>query len=356
MLYNGKLLGKELIEWAIREAETTYKGQISVIVADRFANMHPGDAAAAPLALTYFVPKTPEGEKTARAFIIDGVGYDYWALPWERLEGIADMEETIAVILAEGEVVWAECEADRARFYALKERLFRNLSNLKYVCRILANRLEEAMEIYKNMAFEEDIGKLRMAARYIGISLSDAIAAVNGTYIKCGEHGTDDPVPLLSRLSRVPEGYIGLQKKLCTIKDGVELTALCREMIQAVRRFLTELLPESEPKKTEYPEGWYEELVYTWRRIDYFCKQNDVANAFGWGAYLQLDMGMLGGLLTDEEQNILRDFDPEDLSGFAARCEEARRTVHTRLLESGVRLNEYDTLSDFLRENGYDEV
>ena len=157
MLYNGKLLGKELIEWAIREAETTYKGQISVIVADRFANMHPGDAAAAPMALTYFVPKTPEGEKTARAFIIDGVGYDYWALPWERLEGIADMEETIAVILAEGEVVWAECEADRARFYALKERLFHNLSDLKYVCRILANRLEEAMEIYKNMAFEEDI-------------------------------------------------------------------------------------------------------------------------------------------------------------------------------------------------------
>ncbi len=355
-MYNGKLLGKELIDWAIREAETTRKGQISVIVADRFANMHPGDAESTPVALQYFVPKTPEGEKAARTFIIDGVGYDYWGLPWERLEGIADMEETIAVILAEGEVVWAESEVDRARFCALKERLFRNLSDLKYVCRILADRLEEAMEIYKNMAFEDDIGKLRMAARHIGISLSDAIAAVNGTYIKCGEHGTDDPVPLLSRLSRVPEGYIGLQKKLCTIKDGEELTALCREMIRAVRRFLTELLPEREPEKAEYPEGWYEELLYTWRRIDYFCKQNDAANAFGWGAYLQRDMGMLGELLTDDERNILRDFDPGDLAGFAARCEKTRRLVHTRLLQNGVQLREYGTLNDFFRENGHVEV
>lgn len=356
MEYTGKLLGQELIDWAIRGAETAYKGQISVIMADRFANMHPGDAGKTPLALTYYVPKTQEGVHAAKTFIIDGVGYDYWALPWERLEGIADMEETIAFVLAEGEVVWAESEEDRARFYALKERLFRNLSDIKYVCRILADRLNEAMEIYKSMSFEDDIGKLRMGARFVGESLSDAIAAVNGTYIKCGEHGTDDPVPLLSRLRRVPDGYIDLQKKLCTAKDGEELTSLCRGMIRTVRRFLTELLPEQRPEKTEYPVGWYEELIYTWRRIKYFCDRGDAANAFGWGAYLQLDMRVLGDLLTDDEQNILRDFDHENLSRFAERAEEARALVHTRLRERGVRICEYETLDAFLRENGYDEV
>ncbi len=356
MEYTGRLLGQELIDWAIRGAETVYKGQISVIVADRFANMHPGDAEKTPLALQYFVPKTGEGMHAAKAFIIDGVGYDYWALPWERLEKIADMEETIAVVLAEGEVVWAESEEDRARFYALKERLFRNLSDIKYVCRILADRLDEAMEIFKNMAFEEDIGKLRMGARFIGVGLGDAIAAVNGTYVKCGEHGTDDPVPLLSRLHRVPEGYIDLQKRLCTARDGEELVALCRGMIRTVRRFLTELLPMQEQEKTEYPAGWYEELAYTWRRIKYFCDREDAANAFGWAAYLQLDMRMLGDLLTDDEQNILRDFDPENLPRFAGRAEEARALVHTRLRERGVRICEYEDLDAFLRENGYDEV
>lgn len=356
MAYSGVFLGKELIDWAIHEAETTYKGQISVIVADRFANMHPGDAVSTPLALTYFVPKTQVGMGAAEAFIIDGIGYDYWALPWERLEEIADLNETIAVVLAEGEVVWADSEADRARFYALKKRLFKNLADPQYVCRILAQRLEEAMEIFKNMAFEEDIGKLRVGARFIGISLSDAIAAVNGTYIKCGECGTDDPVPLLKRLQNVPEHYIELQEKLYTVKEGEELIALCREMIRTVRRFLTELLPESKPEEVPYPVGWYEELIYTWRRIDYFCRQNDAENAFGWGAYLQQDMGMLGGLLSEEEQNIMRDFDSKDLSRFARCCEETRLLVYNRLKQTGVRVDEYPALEDFLRERRHDEV
>ena len=100
MAYSGAFLGKELIDWAIHEAKTTYKGQISVIVADRFANMHPGDAVSIPLALTYFVPKTQVGMGAAEAFIIDGIGYDFRALPWERLEKIAYLNETSAVFLA----------------------------------------------------------------------------------------------------------------------------------------------------------------------------------------------------------------------------------------------------------------
>ena len=356
MEYTGHFLGEELIRWAIHDAETVRKGQISVIVADRFANMHPGDAVSTPLALTYYVPKTPEGANAAKSFIIDGIGYDYWALDWERLEGIADLKETIAVVLAEGEVVWAASEKDRKRYYDLKARLFEHLSDPQYVCRILAQRLEEAMEIYKQMAFEENIGKLRVGARFIGENLGDAIAAVNGTYMKCGENGTDDPVPLLNKLRRVPDGYIELQKKLHTVKDGEELVAVCREMIRTVRSFLSMLLPEPQPEAVRYPKGWYEEMAYTWRRIRYFCDQKDAANAFGWGAYLQQDMSMLGGLLSEEEQNLLLDFDEKNLPAFAQRCEDARVIVYERLKQNGVKLYEYDSFEDFIRENGYDEV
>ena len=352
----GKLLGKELIDWAVHDAEHAHKGQISVIVADRYANMHPGDAAETPLALTYFVPKTEEGSAAAQTFIIDGVGYDYWAVPWERLEGIADMREIMAVVLAEGEVVWSASEADKDRFYALQERLFSNLSNLKYVCRILARRLDEAMEIYKHMAFEENIGRLRVGARFIGISLGDAIAAVNGTYIKCGESGTDDPVPLLRCLKRVPQGYIALQEKLCRTKDGEELISLCRSMIQSVRRFLEQLLPEPEPEQEVYPSGLYEELVYTWRRVQYFCEQGDAANAFGWAGYLQDNMDVLSGLLTEDERNILQAFDADDLHRFAQHCEVVRKLLYERLKMNNEQIREYETLEAFLRENGYDEV
>lgn len=352
MEYNGRFYGKELIDWAIRDAETKHKGQIAVIIGDRYANMHPGDGQHCPLALQNFIPKTPEGEKAAMSFIVDGVGYDYWGIPWERMEGIADLQETISVILAEGEVVWAASAADKARFYALKERMFRNLSDPRYVCRIIARRLEDAMEIYKNMAFEEDTGMLRMGARFVGIYLGDAIAAANGTYLKCGETGTDDPSPILRSLPDVPEGYVEMQGKLCAAASGEEIVSLCREMILKVRKFLQARMPKAQEEKPS-PEsiaGWYEEMIYTWRRIQYFCDRGDAPNAFGWGGYLQQDMGMLGDLLTDGERNILRNFDAEQLSAFAQRCEEARALVYNRLKAHGVPIREYDTLEAFLAD------
>ena len=65
---------------------------------------------------------------------------------------------------------------------------------------------------------------------------------------------------------------------------------------------------------------------------------------------------MLQGILTEEEQNIMRTFDPEDLPGFARRCEEVQELVYTRLKRKGERIREYGTLEVFLHENGYDEV
>lgn len=354
MEYNGKFYGKELIEWAIRDAKTKHKGQIAVIVGDRFSNKHPGDGDT--LAPNFFIPAVPEGENASMSFIVDDIGYDYWALPWERLEGIADLQETIACILADGEVVWAASEADANRFYALRERMFRHLADPMYVCRVIARHLESAMEIYKNMAFQEDIGLLRMGARFIGIDLGQAVAAANGTYLKKKEIGTDDPLITLRRLENVPTGYIELQEKIYTAKSGEEIVSLCHGMILAVRKFLKAMLPEEEPAEVTYPEGWYEEMIYTWRRIKYFCDHNDAANVFSWAGYLQQDMRMLGGLISEDEQNILRDFDADDLHAFAERCEQARKLVYGRLKQRGVPLREYDTLEDFLRENEEHEV
>lgn len=348
--------GKEIIDWAIRDAETKHKGQIALIIGDKFANKTPGDGSCT--ALQFFVPRTPEGEKAAMSFVVEGVGYDYFAIPWERLEDIAAMRDTLSFVLAEGQVLWAASEADERRFYALKERLFRNLADIPYVCRIIEKRLDAAMQIYKSMAFEERLGTLRVGARFIGEYLGQSVAAANGTYLMRGEMGTCDPLPLLRTLRHVPQGYIGMQEELYSAAEPAQVRTLCHDMIAAVRAFLKTLLPPSEepvpaPKALE---SWYEELAYTWRRIAYFCAQGDAHNAFCWAGYLQQDIGMLGGLVTDEERDLLGAFNENDLAGFAAYCEAARVRIREKLLAHGVRLREYGSLASFLEENGKDEV
>jgi len=69
-----------------------------------------------------FVPKTSRGADLGCSFIINGIGCDFWAIPWERLERIASHEEPIAAIITEGRTIYCASDEDRTRFEELKQR------------------------------------------------------------------------------------------------------------------------------------------------------------------------------------------------------------------------------------------
>lgn len=43
----------------------------------------------------FFVPKTERGNRLCFTFIVDGIGFDFWAISWNRLERIANHDERI---------------------------------------------------------------------------------------------------------------------------------------------------------------------------------------------------------------------------------------------------------------------
>lgn len=342
--------GKQIIDWAIRDAETVYEGQIALIVGDRYGNKTPADGDG--LTLQFFVPRTPEAEGIAKAFVIEDLGYDYFGVPWERLERTAALKEGFIRGLAESEVLWADTPEDEKRFYALRETLFKNLQNPAYTSRILAWRLENAMEIYKTLAFEDDLCAVRKGAVCIGLELSEALAAVNGTYLKRGEIGTVTPLPLLKTLRHVPEGFIEALAAVTDAKGCETLRALSHTMVKSVRGMLQGLVTITEPiPEPGYLLGWYEESLYTWRRIAYFCKEGDAENALGWGVYLQQEFDIMQGIFAPERADLLSAFDQNDLAGFAAHCESVRKLVRGTLIGRGIKMREYGSLSDFLEEN-----
>jgi hypothetical protein len=50
----------------------------------------------------FFVPNTERGYNLGFTFIIDGIGFDYWPISWERLEHIANFDERITSIITAG--------------------------------------------------------------------------------------------------------------------------------------------------------------------------------------------------------------------------------------------------------------
>lgn len=59
------------------------------------------------ISFSYFLPNSDRGFVLAMDFIAEGVGYDFWAMPWERLEHLATLKEGITISLLDGVVLWA---------------------------------------------------------------------------------------------------------------------------------------------------------------------------------------------------------------------------------------------------------
>ena len=53
----------------------------------------------------YFIPKSEKGFSLATTFIVDGIGFDFWALSWERAEKLANRNCGFVSLIADAEVV-----------------------------------------------------------------------------------------------------------------------------------------------------------------------------------------------------------------------------------------------------------
>ena len=71
----------------------------------------------------FFIPATPQGAAASFQFILDGIGYDFWPISWERAERIASFEEAIVSVIADSKLLYSRSDADLDRFDKLKNQI-----------------------------------------------------------------------------------------------------------------------------------------------------------------------------------------------------------------------------------------
>lgn len=169
---------KRLTDWAIHKIETEYKEDIALLIAVKGHAVN-GDGHGE--CFDYFIPSSERGYELAQTFIIDGVGHDLYGRSWERTEKTAELED-ITLCLAGAEILYARRQEDADRFRGLQEQLKKNLQNPVFVYRKALERLDDAMDVYRTMIFEEKPYLVRMAAGFIHLYLTQAAAFINGTF------------------------------------------------------------------------------------------------------------------------------------------------------------------------------
>jgi hypothetical protein len=339
---------RALINWVINKIEDEYKGDISLLLGRKGACKIPTDGDE--IAFDFFIPANDNGYSLARTFIIGDIGYDLFPMSWERVEGLAALNESLAFCLADSEILYARNEADKERFEILRKTLFNNLKNKDYVYKKSLERINYAMDIYKTMAFEKSLGSVRKAAGAIINYLSEALILINGTYIN-RDYSSAERFSQIKSLNNIPADFLRYCEDILKSKDIKNIFELVHNLLEETREFFNQFEPKKKVKNYNYEElaGWYEECRYTFRRISYACKNNSFIECFSWGCYLQIEFDIISEEAGLENMDLLGCYDAEDLSVFEKRAKEIEEYIVNEIKKHGVALRKYDNIEEFLK-------
>ena len=339
----------QLANWAVRKIESEYKDDVCLLLGHRKCEF---DNDQDEISFDFYIPATSRSNALARTFIIDGVGYDLFPMSWERVEGIADVKGDYPGCLDNTEILYARNDDDRQRFTSLQARFRANSQNPHYMYNRALGSLNTAIEIYQEMLFEERLYKVREHAGYICMRLSDSVAFANQQYFRQMQ---TNQIKVLLSMKKVPSGFTDLYERVIRAKTADEQKRLCHEMIVSAKAFLAEH-DKNAVRRTSAPDFselafWYQELSYTWLRVYRWCDENDPVNAYVWCCLLQNELDIVGAEYGIADLDIFSAFDADNLSVFRKRAEVVEQTIVAAIEASGVTIESYPSIEDFLKKN-----
>jgi len=166
----------------------------------------------------YYVPDEGKAGSLSSQFIIDGLPYDFWGVPWSLLENIVNGSSrrpwaVAASLIADAKVLYHRSQQDLNRFNALKAQIA-ELTKPESRSIMVGRALDE----FKTTLFqlgqmrfavtEDDVAGMRWAGRKFVDSAVNCLALVNQTYFSKGWHTNMSQVLALSQKPADLEGSI----------------------------------------------------------------------------------------------------------------------------------------------------
>ncbi len=295
----------------------------------------------------YFVPKTERGRRLGFTFMIDGIGFDFWPISWERLERIANHEERITSILTEGRVIHSASDADTARFNQLRAHAL-DTGDIGTFLEKASGKLDEAYPELCRLLESDRLSEARTAAvRLVGV-LAEALALLNRRPIRRGRGKLKSEV---QAMPLVPEGFPELYDVVFRSREAFEIRLAGDTLFRNTQALLAgeRRIPAGSPPLAESLSGFFEELVNLYNKIDRAVAVGDPVTALYASVELafEIEQALDGTGLSPESlplPDLAEAYDPEDLSGLHRAAHRHRQVFEGFLEEQGVRIR---TFGDF---------
>jgi len=200
-------------ELLIEKIKTDYKDDIALVVI--MGSYIYGETHNRSDLDMFFVPNTERGYNLGFTFVLDGIGFDYWPISWERLERIANFDERITSIITEGRVLYYSSAADIERYNQIKKKALGTRERKKFINKA-SEKLNEVYKVYWELLNAYNISDASKYAIGIIYTITYALALLNRITVKRGRGKLKQEI---LNMPLVPDGFSELYDTVFTISD-----------------------------------------------------------------------------------------------------------------------------------------
>lgn len=300
----------------------------------------------------YFVVNYPRGNELGMTFIIDGIGFDFWPISWERLERIANHDERITSIITEGRVIYFSTEEDLKRFQDLRDKAL-DVSDTKKFIEKSRKIFDQVYKKYFTMERTDKLSEVRRQGVGIINLLAWSLALLNKTTIKRGRGKLKSEILYMELF---PDNF---EVDYDLIFDSNNIDAVKKSIHNLIIN--TEDLINREEKniseRFDFKDkliGFYEELINNYNKIYHACDLGDHVTALFAASEIEQEIEDIfsGTVVSSYELPKLVDkFNKDDLYNFNMAAELHQKSFEALLKHKGVEIKifrDFEDLEEFV--------
>jgi hypothetical protein len=299
----------------------------------------------------YFVPKNEKAYKAAMTFMIDDIGYDFYPLPWARLEQMSEFQDSFVSLLNDSKIVYFSNIKDKKRFLNLRKKLKKKMGKLpdEQMFKLIDEKLNQAKIRYADIMLEKSsISKDRENLGNILIDLSDCLFLLNGKYLK---YGIKHHLSEIKALKIIPKNFIKLYNQVFSTNSSIKIKTIASQLIKGIEKEIFSIKEKLEKKhsfKNILP-GFYEEASSLWNKIYKACDDKNKELAFFAGLSLQKDLDTVLNILGVKKINFMNSYHSNDLLNYKNKTRLAEKRFLKLLKLHNIPIKTFKNIDEFKR-------
>ena len=290
-----------------------------------------------------FICKNDRGYEMSRQFIYEDVGYDFFGMSMERFHKIIGEFQPLVSIIAEGRLIYADCLENERNFIQLQERI-RTLGQTTSP-REFATEIASVLKDLKCKAFEhqfaDKLKKLHLQGQILYLT-GHFLGLVNRRHFKYGTKKWVEEIAAMPLKPKTIRYYLELLTR--SKVDSQEIM----KYVETLSTFWNDILLD-DPIKHDVPslEGFYEEALSTWNKLDHAAEQDELMTAFLAATTLENELSQFRGqdtLITP----LFTDYDAS-LASLKRNGEASKQDMLKLLRRNQIEVKAYASLEAVLK-------